>query len=61
MHISNVQVNCKKKKTGVSIFQKNVSDVDAVIAGQSVEPNTEYIVSVTPKTSQGKYFPLNFM
>jgi len=46
-------VDCKRKETGLSIFKKNVSDVDAVIAGQAVKSNTEYIISITPETSQG--------
>ena len=48
-----MQVDCKRKETGLSIFKKNVSDVDAVIAGQAVKSNTEYIISITPETSQG--------
>ena len=47
------QVKCQEINTGQAIFHKNISDVDAVISGQGVESNTEYIVSVTPQTSQG--------
>ncbi|KAL5272849.1 hypothetical protein ACHWQZ_G000875 [Mnemiopsis leidyi] len=46
-------VKCQETNTGLAIFHKNVSALDAVISGQGVESDTDYTVSVTPQTSQG--------